>query len=136
MIQQEESSPLKGLIYWVGLVLVVTGALSLLYIAIIVVQLIQAPAESELIGWVAASFSNDELLFAGHIDQTAFEIRANDKLQFMLLGLFGLIALSILTRVVAGLITSGVGLIKFSKAGETADNASADKMRGMRGRSS
>ena len=133
MIQQEESSPLKGLIYWVGLVLVVTGALSLLYIAIIVVQMIQAPAESELIGWLAASFSDDELLLAGHIDEAAFEIHANHKLQFMLLGLFGLIALSILTRVVARLITSGVALIRFSKADETADNRGADKTRGMRG---
>ena len=135
MIQQEESSPLKGLIYWAGLVLVVTGALSLLYIAIIVVQMIQAPAESELIAWVAASFDTEELLFAGHIDETTFAIHANDKLQFVLLGLFGLIALSILTRVVATLITSGVGLIKFSKAGESADNSAADKMRGMRGHS-
>lgn len=135
MIQQEESSPLKGLIYWVGLVLVVSGALSLLSIAFIVVQMIQAPAESEMIGWVAASFGNEALLFAGHIDDTAFEIHANDKLQFILLGLFGLIALSILTRVVARLVTSGVALIGFSKSSETAENSGADKMRGMRGRS-
>ncbi len=115
MIQQEEQSSLKGLVYWIGLALVVVGALSLIYIAILVVELIQSPMDSELIAWVSTNFAENDMLLSGHIDQTLFEIHADDRVQFILLGILGLIAISILTRVLHGLLTAGVGLIKLSR---------------------
>ncbi|MEJ2453941.1 MAG: hypothetical protein P8103_07270 [Candidatus Thiodiazotropha sp.] len=115
MIKQEENSSLKGFVYWVGLALVVGGALSLIYLAVLVVQLIQSPTESELIAWVVANLGEEGVLLAGHINETQFEFHGNDKLQLILLGILGLIAISILTTVVNALITSGISLIKFSK---------------------
>jgi hypothetical protein len=115
MIQQEEQTPLMGLVYWVGFALVAVGALSLIYIAILVVGLVQSPMESELIAWVSAAFAENDTLLSGYISETQFEIHANEKLQFMLLGLVGLIAISIMTRVLHGLLTSGVSLIRLSR---------------------
>ncbi len=125
MIQQEENSPLKGFVYWVGLALVVGGALSLIYLAMLVVQLIQSPTESELIAWVVANFGEEGVLLAGHINETQFEFHGNEKLQLILLGILGLIAISILTGVVNTLITSGISLIKFSKADDKQDKGQA-----------
>jgi hypothetical protein len=135
MIQQEENSPLKGFVYWVGIALVVSGAVSLLYVAILVVQIIQSPSESQLIAWVMSSFGSEELLFAGYLNETQFEVRANDELQFILLGLLGLVAISILARVVSTLITSGVALIKFSTTEKTDAKAGdgSERRPGLRG---
>ncbi len=124
-IQQEESRTLKGLVYWVGLALVVGGALSLLYIAVLVFQLIQSPADSELIAWVTVNFTHEDMLLAGHVNDTQFELHANDKLQFLLLGILGLIAVGILASVVNALITSGVSLIKFSQTDDKPDSGGA-----------
>lgn len=115
MIQQEEKTPLMDLVYWVGLALVVVGVLSLVYIATLVVGLIRSPVESELIAWLSGAFSHSDLLLSGYINETHFEIHANDKLQFVLLGIFGLIAISIMTRVLHGLLSSGVRLMQLSR---------------------
>lgn len=118
MIKQKETTPLMGLVYWVGMGLVVVGALSLVYIAILIVRLIQSPMESELIVWISGTFGQDESLLSGYISDAPFEIHMDETLQYMLLGLVGLIAVGILTSVLHGLLTSGVSLIKLSRMDE------------------
>lgn len=118
MMQEEEKSPLMGLVYWVGLVLVAVGALSLVYIAILMVGLIQSPMESEVIAWVSSAFAQNEILVSGFISDTHFEIHISEQLHFVLLGIVGLIAISIMTRVLHGLLSSGVSLIKLSMSDE------------------
>jgi hypothetical protein len=114
IIQQEKSYPVKSLIYWLGVALVICGALSLIYIAVMVLQLIQSPEESKFVTWVGINFKDTVMLLTGHIDETQIEISGNDKLQFFLLSILGLIALSILAGVVKALLGTGIELIKFT----------------------
>jgi uncharacterized membrane protein YgdD (TMEM256/DUF423 family) len=116
IIQQESSNPLKTLAYWLGVALVIGSALSLIYIAIMVIQLIQSPEESKLIVWIGVNFKDSIMLFSGQINEVPIEFRGNDKLQFLLLSILGLIAITILGGVLKALLMAGIELIKFSKS--------------------
>ena len=116
IIQQESSNPLKTLSYWLGVALVIGSALSLIYIAIMVIQLIQSPEESKLIVWIGVNFKDSIMLFSGQINEVPIEFRGNDKLQFLLLSILGLIAITILGGVLKALLMAGIELIKFSKS--------------------
>lgn len=115
IIRQEKSSSLKTFTYWIGVALIISGALSLLYIAFMVIQLIQSPEESKLIAWIGINFRDSVMLFSGQINEVPIEFRGNDKLQFLLLSILGLIAISILAGVLKALIMAGIELLKFSK---------------------
>lgn len=68
---------MRSPLFWLGFILVVAGALILLYITYILIQLVQSPEESGLIEWVVKNIGSERLFLSGHIDQTPFEIEAS-----------------------------------------------------------
>ncbi|MCU7937592.1 MAG: hypothetical protein KZQ99_22505 [Candidatus Thiodiazotropha sp. (ex Dulcina madagascariensis)] len=54
-------------IFWIGLFLIIAGAGTLLYLAYISVQIIQAPAEVELVKWLISGTEKSGLIVSGVI---------------------------------------------------------------------
>lgn len=115
IIQSNLQNKIKGPIYTIGLILVFCGSVSLIYLAISVVQVIQSPEESGLVGWVVSTVGGNELILSGHANEDKFELHASAPLQYLFLGIMGLMLLSILTTIVNTLISGGIKLIMFSK---------------------
>lgn len=114
MIQQDPEKGVQGLVYWMGIALVGAGGLCLIYLALSLVQLMQSPGGSDLVNWVLSSAWDNGTLVSGHLNENLFEIRVSDKLQYLLLGLIGLIAIGVFAKVVGILIEGGIALIRFS----------------------
>jgi hypothetical protein len=112
--QNNLSETIKLPIYIVGLILVFSGAASLVYLAISVIQVLQSPQESELVQWIVSTIGNNELILSGYSNEDKFELRASEAFQYLFFGVIGLMMLNILTSVVNSLISGGIQLIKFS----------------------
>ena len=107
--------------FWIGVFLVAGGALSLVYLAMSIVQVIEGPGQSGLIKWLMVSINN-ELVMNGVINERTFELHISEVFQYMFLGIIGLIMLNILAIVVNTLISGGIELIVFSAKGERKEN--------------
>lgn len=115
IIQNNLQDKIKGPVFTIGLILVICGSISLIYLAISVVQVIQSPEESGLVKWIVSTVGEKELVLSGHANENKFEIHASEPLQYLFLGLLGLVMLSILATIVNTLISGGIKLIMFSK---------------------
>ena len=107
--------------FWIGVFLVAGGALSLVYLAMSIVQVIEGPGQSGLIKWLMVSINN-ELVMNGVINERTFELHISEVFHYMFLGIIGLIMLNILAIVVNTLISGGIELIVFSAKGERKEN--------------
>lgn len=106
---------IKGPVFIIGVMLVLAGAISLTYLAASVIQVLQSPQESELVQWVTSTVGNNDLILSGNFDGKKFEVHATDVLQYLFLGIVGLVMLSILATVVNALVSGGIKLILFVK---------------------
>jgi hypothetical protein len=118
---------LRTATFWIGAVLVAAGTVSLLYLAMVVVQVINEPEGTLLVQWLVAKVSESEMFLSGHLGEVQFEIKASSALQYISLGIIGLVLVSILSAVVRGFIQSGIQLIKFAGTKIQADDAQAGK---------
>jgi hypothetical protein len=109
------SERIKGPVFFIGATLVLAGAISLVYLAISVIQVIQSPQESELVQWITSTAGNTDLVLSGHFDGKKFEVHATEAFQYLFLGIIGLAMLSILATVVNALVSGGIKLIMFAK---------------------
>ncbi|MCU7924260.1 MAG: hypothetical protein KZQ88_16345 [Candidatus Thiodiazotropha sp. (ex Dulcina madagascariensis)] len=94
--------------------MIIVGAGTLLYLAYISVQIIQAPAEVELVKWLISSTEKSGLIVSGVINEKAFEIQFSDAMQYLFLGLVGLTLVSILVSVTNAFISGGIKLVLFT----------------------
>ncbi len=100
--------------FWAGAVLLAAGAFSLLYLATILAEIITAPEGTAVVQWLVAKVSESELFLAGHLNNFPFEIKMSSALQYIFLGVIGLILVNILAAIVRTFIQSGIELIKFA----------------------
>ncbi len=85
--QQNILNQLRMPSFWVGAFLVLAGALSLVYLGVVVIQLIQSPAESDLLKWFAVNVELSELVLNGRVNENTFEINASEVFQYMVMGI-------------------------------------------------
>jgi ABC-type dipeptide/oligopeptide/nickel transport system permease component len=124
---------LKTPVFWLGAAMVVAGSVTLIYLALLCIQIIRNPSEVELIKWLLAGTGKGGLIASGHLDNKTFEINFSDTLQHMVLGVIGLIMVSILASIINTLIAGGIKLIQFGQHGTstpTKDSSSSTIERG------
>ena len=102
-------------ILWLGLLLILLGSGALIYIAITTVQIVKNPSRVELVKWLLNSIKESSLLLSGELNNIPFEIKASDALQYIFLGIIGLVMVSILVSVINSVISGGVKLVMFSQ---------------------
>ncbi len=108
------SDKIKAPIFFVGLILVIAGTISLVYLAASVVQVVQSPQESGLVQWLISTSENKDLILSGYSNDDKFELHASEAFQYLFFGIIGLMMLNILTSVINSLISGGIQLIMFS----------------------
>ncbi|RWX43786.1 hypothetical protein VT98_14162, partial [Candidatus Electrothrix communis] len=64
--------------------------------------------------WLAEKVSESELLLGGHFDQMQFEFKASPALQYIFLGIIGLLLINIFAAIVRSLISVGAQLMQFA----------------------
>lgn len=103
----------------IGAVLVVGGAVALLYLAYTLIQVVTNPTESPLVEWFVLGIREGTFVLNGHVGEQTFEIQSSEHLQYIATAILGLIMVSILVKVVSALISGGIKLITFSGSTET-----------------
>ena len=116
MMAREREIPeeIRGPVFYFGIVLVVTGAVALIYLAISVVQILQSPADASIVKWVLETVAESEVILAGHINDEPFEFRASEPFQYMFLSVLGLMMVSLLTAIFSNLLRGGLQLMRMS----------------------
>jgi hypothetical protein len=101
--------------FWIGAGLAGLGALALLYLTGVVLDVLLAPGDSKLVTWVVQNTDAEDLVVSGKFNETVFELRSSAALQYIVYGCFALLLVSLVMRIVQGVITTGMKLIEFSK---------------------
>lgn len=102
----------KGPIYYLGVALVVTGAIAILYLLMSVMTVMKSPEESELVQWALSTISEGDVMLSGHIDGKEFSFQASEPFQYLILCAIGLIIINLLVLISNSLIGGGVKLIR------------------------
>jgi hypothetical protein len=105
---------IQGSVSLIGALLVLSGAIALIYLAISVVQVIQSPQESEWVQWITSTVKNSDLVLSGHFNENEFQLHATAAFQYLFLSIIGLAMLSLFTTVINALISGGIQLIRFA----------------------
>jgi hypothetical protein len=105
---------IQGPVSLIGMLLVLSGAIALIYLAISVVQVIQSPQESEWVQWITSTVKNSDLVLSGHFNENEFQLHATAAFQYLFLSIIGLAMLSLFTTVINALISGGIQLIRFA----------------------
>ena len=106
---------IRGPVFYLGLALVLFGAMALIYLAISVIQILKGPSDSSIVQWVLATVAESELILKGHVDESTFEFHASEPFQYLFLCVLGLIVISLLSAIFNALLKGGVELIRFSQ---------------------
>lgn len=116
MIEEPKSvvDKIRTATFWTGILLIIAGVIVLLSLAAVAVEIINNPEGVALVPWLAEKVSESELLLGGHFDQMQFEFKASPALQYIFLGIIGLLLVNILAAIVRSLITVGAELIQFA----------------------
>lgn len=114
MREREIPEEIRGPVFYFGVVLVLTGAVALIYLAISVVQILQAPAEAGIVQWVLETVAESEIILNGQINNEPFEIRASEPFQYLFLCILGLMVVSLLTAIFSNLLRGGLQLMRMS----------------------
>lgn len=104
---------------WTGIVLIGLGTVSLFYLAMMVIDMIKAPDETMLIKWIITEVGKSDLIVSGFFSDLPFEMRSSDALQYIALGILGLIMVSILASIANNLISGGISLVTFAGTNNT-----------------
>jgi hypothetical protein len=119
---------IQGPVSLIGMLLVLSGAIALIYLAISVVQVIQSPQESEWVQWITSTVKNSDLVLSGHFNENEFQLHATAAFQYLFLSIIGLAMLSLITTVVNALISGGIQLIRFANH-ESSDTDTGKKLK-------
>lgn len=106
---------IRGPVFYLGLALVLFGAMALIYLAISVVQILKAPAESSIVQWTLEKVAESEVILNGHIGEKTFEFHATEPFQYLFLCVLGLMVVSLLSAIFSALLKGGIELIRFSR---------------------
>ena len=98
-------------IIWLGTVMIFIGIGLLIYLGMSVLQVVEDPTRAELVRMVLSSIQNNGMLLSGEINNNSFVINASDALQYVFLGILGLMMISILVKIVISIISGGVNLV-------------------------
>jgi hypothetical protein len=112
--------------FWIGAGLTGLGALALLYLIGVVLEIVIAPGDSDLVTWVVENTGGEDLVVSGKVNEATFEFRSSAALQYMIYGMFALFLVSLVMRIVQGITTTGMKLIEFSKKLEPREPAAPD----------
>jgi hypothetical protein len=100
--------------FWTGIGLIIAGVTALLGLATVAVDIINDPEGVPLVKWLAEKTGETELFLNGHFDQVQFGITASPALQYIFLGIIGLILINILVAIVRTFLRIGAELIQFA----------------------
>ncbi|MCI5128460.1 MAG: hypothetical protein D3907_08170 [Candidatus Electrothrix sp. AUS3] len=100
--------------FWIGVILVVAGVISLLGLAAIIVQIIIDPEGVALMQWLTEKVSPKGFYFQGYVAKTPFQFNVSSALQYIFLGIIGLVIVNIFAALVGKFITVGAELIQFA----------------------
>jgi hypothetical protein len=100
--------------FWIGVLLILAGVIALLGLTGVAVEIIDNPEGVALVPWLAEKVSESELLLGGHFDQMQFEVKASPALQYISLGIIGLLLMNIFAAIVRSLINVGAQMIQFA----------------------
>ena len=114
-IENRIPEEIRGPLFYLGLALVLFGAMALIYLAISVVQILKSPSESSIVQWTLTTVAESELILKGHVDERTFEFHATEPFQYLFLCFLGLIVVSLLSGIFSGLLKGGLELIRFSQ---------------------
>jgi energy-coupling factor transporter transmembrane protein EcfT len=106
----------KPILFFTGIGLVISGSVVLIYLATVAVNIIENPESVELVNWVLSKAKESTLVASGHLNENSFEVQFGDTLQFLFLGIIGLVMVSILVTLVSALVSGGVRLLLASQA--------------------
>ena len=116
MIEQPNSvaEKIRSATFWIGFLLIIIGVVALLGLAMVAVEIVNNPEGVQLIQWLVEKAGESELFLRGHFDQVQFEIEASPVLQYIALGLIGLLLINIFAAIGRSLIMFGAQLIQFA----------------------
>ena len=99
---------------WTGVLLIAAGVIALLGLATVAVNIIRDPEGVALVKWLTEKVGERELFMNGYFDQIQFAINASPALEYIFLGLIGLLLINIFATIVRTLISFGAQLIQFA----------------------
>lgn len=100
--------------FWTGISLIIAGVAVLLGLASVAIDVVKDPEGVALVKWLAEKTAGTELFLNGYVDKTQFGLTASPALQYIFLGLVGLILLNILAAIVRTLMSIGAQLLQFA----------------------
>jgi hypothetical protein len=100
--------------FWTGILLIIAGVTALLGLATVAIDIIKDPEGVALVKWLAEKTGETELFLNGHFNQAQFGVTASPALQYIFLGIIGLLLMNILAAIVRSLLRIGAELIQFA----------------------
>jgi hypothetical protein len=100
--------------FWTGILLIIAGVTVLLGLATVAIDIIKDPEGVALVKWLAEKTGETELFLNGHFNQAQFGVTASPALQYIFLGIIGLLLMNILAAIVRSLLRIGAELIQFA----------------------
>ncbi|MCW5212018.1 hypothetical protein VU04_03820 [Desulfobulbus sp. TB] len=116
MIEQPKTvvDKIRPATFWIGVILMAAGVISLLGLAAIIVQIITDPEGVALMQWLTEKVSPKGFYFQGYFAKSPFQFNASPALQYIFLGIIGLFIVNIFAAIVGKFITVGAELIQFA----------------------
>ena len=100
--------------FWTGILLIIAGVTVLLGLATVAIDIIKDPEGVALVKWLAEKTGETELFLNGHFNQAQFGVTASPALQYIFLGIIGLLLMNILAAIMRSLLRIGAELIQFA----------------------
>ena len=110
---------IKNAVFWTGVALIATGVIALLGLATVAVDIIKDPEGVALVQWLAEQAKENEFYLRGFFEESRFEFNFSPALQYIFLGIIGLILMNILVAIVRSLISIGAQLVQVAAIRQT-----------------
>lgn len=97
-----------------GIFLAGVGAVILLYLGFLVVQIVNNPADIQIVAVVLEQLKNNEAVISGFLGTEKIDIRLSESLRLALFVVLGALALFILAGVAQTLLRNGIAVVQFA----------------------
>lgn len=112
-IHQHLDSWRKPMLFF-GIFLAGVGAVILLYLGFLVVQIVNNPADIQIVAVVLEQLKNNEAVISGFLGTEKIDIRLSESLRLALFVVLGALALFILAGVAQTLLRNGIAVMQFA----------------------
>ncbi|MCL6415395.1 hypothetical protein MIB92_07010 [Aestuariirhabdus sp. Z084] len=120
-------------LYYLGVLLVVSGSLFLLGLGATAFMILQNPEEVNLARVIMASFESTAPLLNGRVGNQEFVLEAASSVKYVFFSFVGLFLVSMMISIANGMVASGIRVAKYAAGDQQETEGDNGPVRGFEG---